>query len=62
MYQILRDTRRLQDVPVIDIARKLGFRTTGTYYKKEQGNVPITIEEAKIISKMLHTPIDKLFQ
>ena len=62
MYQTLRNTRRLQDVPVIDIAKKLGFRTTGTYYKKEQGNVPITIEEAKIISKMLHTSIDKLFQ
>ena len=62
MYQILRDTRKLQDVAVIDIAKKLGLKTTGTYYKKEQGNVPITIEEAKIISKMLHTSIDKLFQ
>lgn len=62
MYQILRNTRKLQDVPVIDIAKKLGFKTTGTYYKKEQGNVPITIEEGKILSKMLHTPMDKLFQ
>lgn len=62
MYKILRNTRKLQDVPVIDIVRKLGFKTTGIYYKKEQGNVPFTIEEAKIISKMLHTSIDKLFQ
>ena len=62
MYQILRNTRKLQDVPVIDIAKKLGFKTTGTYYKKEQGSVPITIKEGKILSKMLHTPMDKLFQ
>lgn len=62
MYQVLRNTRKLQDVPVIDIAKKLGLKTTGTYYKKEQGNVPITIEEAKIISKMLHTPMDNLFK
>lgn len=62
MYQTLRDTRKLQDVSVIDITRKLGLKTTGTYYKKEQGNVPITIEEAKIISKILHTSMDKLFQ
>ena len=62
MYQILRDTRKLQDVSVIDITKKLGLKTTGTYYKKEQGNVPITIEEGKIISKMLHTSMDKLFQ
>lgn len=62
MYQTLRDTRKLQDVSVIDITRKLGLKTTGTYYKKEQGNVPITIEEAKIISKILHTSMEKLFQ
>lgn len=62
MYQILRNTRKLQDVPVIDIVRKLGFKTTGIYYKKEQGIVPITVEEAKILSKMLHTSMDKLFQ
>lgn len=62
MYQILRNTRKLQDISVIDITKKLGLRSVGTYYKKEQGNVPITIEEAKILSRMLHTPIDKLFQ
>jgi len=62
MCQKFRDTRKLQEVSVIDIVRKLGFKTTGTYYKKEQGNVPITIEEGKILSKMLHTPMDKLFQ
>ena len=62
MYQTLRGTRKLQDVSVIDITRKLGLKTTGTYYKKEQGNVPITIEEAKIISKILHTSMEKLFQ
>ena len=62
MYKILRNTRKSQDVAVIDIVRKLGFKTTGTYYKKEQGNVPITIEEGKILSKMLHTSMDKLFQ
>lgn len=62
MYQTLREMRKLQDVSVVDIVKKLGFRTTGTYYKKEQGNIPITIEEAKKLSKMLHTSMDKLFQ
>jgi len=61
-YQTLRNIRNEKEIPLFDIAIALGLKSTGTYYKKEQGNVPITIEEGKILSKMLHTPMDKLFQ
>lgn len=62
MYQILRDTRKQKHINVIDIAKKLGLKTTATYYKKEKQEVPITIEEAKILSKMLGVSLDKLFK
>lgn len=62
MYKILRDTRKYKHIDVIDIAKAIGLKTTATYYKKEKQEVPITIEEAKIISKMLGVSLDKLFK
>lgn len=62
MYQVLRDTRKQKHIDVIDIAKELGLKTTATYYKKEKQEVPITVEEAKIISKMLGVSLDKLFK
>lgn len=61
MYQFLRDTRKSKNISVIELTLALGLKTTGTYYKKEQGNVPITIEEAKKLSKILGVSIEKLF-
>ena len=61
-YQILRNIRNEKEIPLFDIAIALGLKSTGTYYKKEQGNVPITIEEAKILTKMFDMPFEKLFK
>lgn len=61
-YQTLRNTRNEKGIFPLDLAIALGLKTTGTYYKKEQGNVPITVEEAKILVKKLDTPFDKLFK
>lgn len=61
MYHVLRETRKNKNISVIQLTLVLGLKTTGTYYKKEQGNVPITIEEAKKLSKILGVSIEKLF-
>lgn len=61
MYHVLRETRKNKNISVIKLTLALGLKTTGTYYKKEQGNVPITIEEAKKLSKILGVSIEKLF-
>lgn len=34
----------------IEVAKLLGLKTASAYNKKENGKVPITLEEAKILS------------
>jgi len=61
-YQILRNTRNEKDIPIFNVATALGLKSTGTYHKKERGDVAITVEEAKILCKMFDTPFERLFK
>jgi DNA-binding helix-turn-helix protein len=42
----------------IEVAKLLGLKTASAYNKKENGKVPITLEEAKILSAHYNQPID----
>ena len=61
MFENLRKIRKEKNITALEIAKKIGLKTEGAYYKKETGNVPFTLEEGKIISDMLKVPIEEIF-
>lgn len=60
MYYTLRKTRKEQKKTCEDMAKTIGVQASA-YSKKERQEIPITIEEAKIISNELDQPIEKIF-
>jgi len=61
MFANLRKLRREKKIKAIDIARKMGLKTEGAYYKKEIGVVPFTLTEAKLIADMFDKSIEEVF-
>ena len=61
MYQILKNIRRDKKIPVNVLANKIGLKTTAAYYKKENGNVKFTVDEAIIIAKELKESVENIF-
>ncbi len=61
MYSKLRDKRNLQNVSADEMAMLLGLKTKSAYYKKENGDVKISISEAIIIAKHLNCTLEELF-
>ena len=61
MYSKLRATRLHEKVTCDRLASLLGFKTKSAYHKKEQGNVPFTLEEAKIIADYFKKDINDIF-
>lgn len=61
MFEKLRKLRQTKNVKAKDLAEKLGLKTEGAYYKKENGTVPFTLEEGKIVSDVLEMPIEAIF-
>jgi len=61
MFANLRKLRRERKIKAIDIARKMGLKTEGAYYKKEIGVVPFTLTEAKLIADMFDKSIEEVF-
>jgi len=53
MLNLLRETRKKKRYTMKDMTIFLGFKAIGTYSKKERGEIPITINEAKQISDIL---------
>lgn len=60
MYKNLENERKVKNLTINDMA-KLISKTPATYYKKEIGNVAITVKEAIIIAKFLNREIEFLF-
>lgn len=54
----LKDLRKKNGETQIEIARLLGLKTASAYSKKENGKIPISLEEAKILSKHFNQPVD----
>lgn len=61
LFEKLRETRLIEKVTCEQLANLLGFKTKGAYHKKEQGNVPFTLEEAKIVADYFHKNINDIF-
>ena len=61
MFESLRKIRKEKNIKVLDICNILNLKTEAAYYKKETGNVPFTIDEAKKVSILFGEPIDALF-
>ena len=61
MFDKLKEIRVKEKVTCEQLANLLGFKTNGAYHKKEQGNVPFTLEEAKIIADYFKKEINDIF-
>lgn len=61
MFENLRKIRQDKNIKAFEIAKKMGLKTEGAYYKKETGRVPFTLEEGKIVADMLNMPIEDIF-
>lgn len=54
----LKELRKKNGETQIEIARLLGLKTASAYNKKENGKVPISLEEAVILAKHYNKSID----
>lgn len=61
MFERLRKLRREKKIKANEFAKKMGLKTEGAYYKKENGKVPFTLQEGKIVSDILGLPIEEIF-
>ena len=61
MFEKLRNIRKNQGVTCGQLAELLGFKGRGAYHKKEKGDVPFTLEEAKIIADFFQKDISDIF-
>lgn len=61
MFEKLRRIRQEKNIKAKEFAEEMGLKTEGAYYKKENGKVPFTLEEGKIVSDILEMPIEEIF-
>ena len=54
----LKKLRKERGETQIEVAKLLGLQTASAYNKKENGNVPISLEEAKILAAHYNQPMD----
>lgn len=57
----LKEIRVKKGISAEHMAHALGLKTTNAYYKKENGKIKISTDEAKIISKELGVCFEKIF-
>jgi len=58
MSTYLKELRKETGETQSDIASLLGLKTASAYNKKENGKVPISLPEAKILSEHFNRPIE----
>ncbi|MCL2045764.1 MAG: XRE family transcriptional regulator [Oscillospiraceae bacterium] len=61
MYSKLKEIRTSKRETCEDLSAILGFKTRGAYHKKETGNVPFTLLEAKAIADHYNLRIEDIF-
>lgn len=54
----IKDLRIERGETQIQLAQLLGLKTASAYSKKENGKIPFSLEEAKILSSHYGKPID----
>lgn len=55
---VLKDLRKEKGETQIEVAKLLGLKTASAYSKKENGKVPISLEEAKILAVHYNKSLD----
>ena len=61
MISELKNIRKQKKISGHELAKVLGYKSPATYYKKENGIIPITYKEMKIISEYLKESPEKIF-
>lgn len=61
MFEKLRRIRNERNISALEMAKLLGLKTAAAYYKKENGTINFTIEEAKKVADYLKMPIEEIF-
>lgn len=61
MYDQLRRARKAKGATCADMARKLGLKSKASYQKKEAGQIPLKLEEARVLAEALGKPMETLF-
>ncbi len=58
METYLKELRKTTGETQTEIANLLGLKTASAYNKKEKGKVPLSLEEAKILSEHFNKPLE----
>lgn len=61
MFEKLRVTRESNNVTCEQLSHILGLKTRGAYHKKENGLVPFTLSEAKLIADYFGECVEDIF-
>ena len=57
MYKILRTIRKEKNISILEMGKVID-KQASTYAKKERGEIPFSLEEAKLISNYLGETMD----
>lgn len=61
MFERLKEIRIKSGETCATMAIVLGLKTRGAYHKKENGDVPFSLEDARKISLYFNKPIEDIF-
>ncbi|MBQ9314584.1 MAG: helix-turn-helix transcriptional regulator [Clostridia bacterium] len=61
MYKNLETIRKEKNLTINDMAKVIN-RSPANYFKKERGEVSITVKEAVLLAKFLNEDVEFLFQ
>lgn len=61
MYEKLRRIRNKLNISAREMADLLNLKTENAYYKKENGNIKFSLEEAKLVANRIGRPIEEIF-
>lgn len=61
VHEKLRAIRNSKGISAKEMAELLGLKTEAAYYKKENGSIKFSINEAKVIADKLEMNIEDIF-
>lgn len=61
MYETLREYRKKKNISAVHMAKLLGLKTAAAYFKKENGTIKFSLEEARKISSYFNKSIEDVF-
>ena len=61
MNETLKKLRTEKNIPQQEMAELIGLKTASAYWKKEEGHIPFSLKEAKIIADFFGEKIEDIF-